>query len=154
MSSFTQYIKSHPTFGDPNTHYELRNYIIGGVNKYGTPLNPCDWPYGYVNGVNCNEVNPKFMYSGDPETDIGWINNLPNDVRGMTNTGPFNLKSGESIDIVAAYIIGRGSSATNSVTVVRNMVFEVQNIFNQNYPVVVGTEQTPNIVSDYKLNQN
>ncbi len=154
MTSFTPNMKSHPTHGDANTHYELRNYLLGGVNKAGMPIDPCTWAWGHINGVSCSEVNPKFMYSGDPETDIGWINNVSVDVRGLTNAGPFYLSNNESVDIIVAYVIGRGSSATNSVTVVRSMVSEIFDVFNQNYPVVVGVEQKPNIVSDFKLYQN
>ena len=51
------------------------------------------WWGGEVRGgVNCADVNPLFMYSGDPVTDIGWINTDVGDQRMTMSTGPFQLR--------------------------------------------------------------
>jgi hypothetical protein len=69
INAFTQYMGSHPTNGDPDTYYELRNYMLGGRGKNGGPLDPCTWQFGNGSTLsNCAELNPNFMYSGDPVT--------------------------------------------------------------------------------------
>lgn len=135
LTSFTQYMQSHPTHGDPNTETELRFYQIGGRGKQGDPIDPCSWTFGsVVGGVQCGDVDPKFMYSGDPVANRGWVNIEPIDQRQMSNSGPFALKSGESVDIVVAYVVGRGSDAKQSITVAKDISLIAQTIFDNNFP--------------------
>lgn len=134
LSSFVHYIQSHPTQGDPNTRFEARNYILG-FDKFGNEINPCEWTFGEVRGgVPCAEVDPKFMYSGDPVANVGWINVGPTDQRQMSNTGPFQLVAGQPVDIVAAYVVGRGTSALNSITVAKEYDLIAQLLFDVNFP--------------------
>ena len=79
-----------------------------GLNSNGDPVVPCTFAYGEVNGVDCNLVDPRFWFSGDPVTDIGWICTENRDMRQMTNTGPFVLAKDEENEIVLAYVVGRG----------------------------------------------
>jgi hypothetical protein len=135
LTSFTQYMQSHPTHGDPNTETELRFYQLGGKGKQGDPIDPCGWTFGsVVGGVDCNAVDPKFMYSGNPVANRGWINIEPIDQRQMSNSGPFVLNSGESVDIVVAYIVGRGADAKQSITVAKDISVIAQTIFDNNFP--------------------
>jgi hypothetical protein len=134
LSSFVHYIQSHPTQGDPNTRFEARYYMLG-YDKFGSEIDPCTWTFGEVKGgVLCAEVNPKFMYSGDPVTNTGWINVGPTDQRQMSNTGPFKLVAGEPVDIVAAYVVGRGSDALNSITIAKEYDLIAQLLFDVNFP--------------------
>lgn len=134
LSSFVHYMQSHPTHGDPNTRIEARNYMLG-LNRVGTPLDPCTWTFGEVRGgVDCSLVDPRFSYSGDPVTNTGWINNTATDQRQMSNTGPFQLKKGEPIDIVVAYVVGRGNNALQSITVAKEYSDIAQLIFDSNFP--------------------
>ncbi|NUM70019.1 MAG: hypothetical protein HUU43_04155 [Ignavibacteriaceae bacterium] len=134
LSSFVHYIQSHPTHGDPNTRQEARNYMLGR-NRVGVDLNPCNWEFGEVRGgVACADVNPKFSYSGNPVTNVGWINNGPNDQRQMSNTGPFKLEKNKPVDIVVAYVVGRGNNALNSITVAKQYSEIAQTIFDSNFP--------------------
>ncbi|MBA4310265.1 MAG: hypothetical protein C0425_08010, partial [Chlorobiaceae bacterium] len=135
LTSFTQYMQSHPSHGDPDNIFELRNYIKGGRGKLGDLVNVCTWTFG--NGAslpNCAAIDPKFMYSGDPETRTGWINTQPIDQRQMSNTGPFALEKGKPIDIVAVYIAGRGTNPLNSVTVAKEYSRTAQLVFDNNFP--------------------
>jgi hypothetical protein len=135
LSSFTQYMQSHPTHGDPATQYELRNYLIGGRGKDGLPVNPCTWAFGNGSTLpDCKTINPKFMYSGDPVKGAGWLNTTPQDQRQMSNTGPFRLEKGKPVDIVVAYLIGRGNTALNSVEVAKQNDVISQKIFDANFP--------------------
>lgn len=134
ISSFMQYIQSHPTQGDPNTRFEARNYMLG-TDKFGSIIDPCTWEFGTVlGGVPCSEVNPRFMYSGDPVTSVGWINNAPDDQRQMSNTGPFKLVAGQPVDIVAAYVVARGTNALNSITLTKDYDLTAQLVFDNNFP--------------------
>ena len=137
LSSFSQYFQSTPLeLSDPNTRQEARNYLLG-VDKFGNALDPCTWAFGNVlGGVNCAEIDNRYWYSGDPVTQTGWIQNLPNDQRQMSNTGPFKLIAGQPVDIVAAYVIGRGSDHLNSITVTRDYDVTAQLLFDSNFPTL------------------
>lgn len=142
LTSFTQYMQSHPTHGDPNTRFEARNYMLGGKGKAGDPVDPCTWAFGTVYApASCSTTNPKFMYSGNPvpaagaTTGTGWINTTPIDQRQMSNTGPFVLETGKPIDIVAAYIVGRDVAASvRSVQVAKDYDVVAQLVFDANFP--------------------
>ncbi|MCE1190051.1 MAG: hypothetical protein LWX56_13040 [Ignavibacteria bacterium] len=138
MTSFTEYMQSHPTHGDPNTRFEVRNYQIGGLGKLGDPVNPCTWTFGNGSTLsNCAQINPKFMYSGDPVAGTGWINNNPIDQRMMANTGTFTLWKNKPIDIVAAYVIGQDAATSlKSVNVAKKNDIIAQKIFDNNFPSV------------------
>ena len=134
LSSFMHYMQSHQQVGDPAYSYEARNYMLG-LDKNGVPLDPCLWTYGEVRGgVLCAEVNNKFWYSGDPVTNVGWINIFETDQRQMSNTGPFQLEKGKPVDIVVAYVVGRGTDALNSVTLAKTYDLTAQLIFDANFP--------------------
>jgi hypothetical protein len=134
LSSFVHYMQSHPTLGDPNTRQEARNYMLG-YDKFGNPLDPATWAFGtVVGGVNPALIDNRFFYSGDPVTPIGWINNLPTDQRQMSNTGPFQLVKDQPVDIVVAYVVGRGTNALNSINITKNYSKTAQLLFDSNFP--------------------
>lgn len=134
ISSFVHYMQSHPFHGDPATQFEARNYMMG-LNRVGQILDPCTWGFGQVRGgVDCSKVNPLFSYSGDPVSNVGWINIFPTDQRQMSNTGPFKLIKDKPVDIVVAYVVGRGTNAINSITVAKNYDITAQLVFDNNFP--------------------
>ena len=133
ISSFVHYQQSDPILGDPNTEFEARNYMMG-KNKVGETIDPCTFNLGEVRGgVDCNTVDPRFWYSGDPVTNVGWINIVPTDQRQMQNTGPFQLKVGQEVEIMVAYVVGQGSDALSSITRARDIDFGAQFIFDNNF---------------------
>jgi hypothetical protein len=54
----------------------------------------------------------------------------------MSNTGPFKLIKDQPVDIVAAYVIGRGSDHLNSITVTREYDVTAQLLFDSNFPTL------------------
>ena len=109
MTSFISYVRNDPVYGDPENSLEARNYLKG-FRRNGTVFDPCSWPGGEVlGGVDCNNVNPIYLYSGDPVLQYGWINIFVYDYRQLPSTGPFNLEVGKPVDIIVAHIVGRGN---------------------------------------------
>lgn len=134
VSSFVHYIQSDPLRGDPNDENEARHYMSGRL-KLGEMIDPCDDPVNgrIAGGVDCSTIDPLFWYSGDPVTDVGWLNANPTDQRQMTNVGPFRLVRDEELEIVVAYVVGQGSDRLNSITVARGIDDGAQFIFDGNF---------------------
>jgi len=135
LGSFVHYMQGHPTQGDPDNTQQMRSYAIGR-NQQGATVDPCNWLFGAVYGQPCTEINPVFMYSGDPVSLTGWINTNPDDQRQMSNTGPFKLEKNKPVDIVVAYVGGRSNSALNSLKEVKRIDRSAQFVYqnNFNYP--------------------
>jgi len=156
ITSFMQYMHSHPTMGDPNDKVEMRNYQLG-LTKIGGIINPCEWEYGEVFGFDCNGVDPNFMYSGNPVTNEGWINTTDIDQRMMLNTGPFTLKPNEPIEIIVTYVVGRGNTSLESVDVTKNIAKDAIGFYSTNFNYVpVGIKDKPQsqLPTEYSLLQN
>ena len=134
VSSFVHYIQSDQTRGDPNDEFEARHYMLGRL-KLGEEIDPCNDANGEVfGGVDCTTIDTRFWYSGDPVSNVGWINTGPTDQRQMTNVGPFQLvKDEEDLEIVVAYIVGQGTDRLNSITVARKIDDGAQFIFDSNF---------------------
>ncbi|MBK7630755.1 MAG: T9SS type A sorting domain-containing protein [Ignavibacteriales bacterium] len=133
IASFIEYINGDPSLNDPDNREAARNYMLGKTRQ-GDDIDPCSFPYGaVVGGVNCATVDPRFWYSGDPVTNVGWINTTQADSRQMTNTGPFTLFKNEEKEIVVAYVVGQGTDPKNSITVARKIDDGAQTIFNLNF---------------------
>ena len=132
-------------------------YNMLGKNDEGEYIDPCNWDFGQVFNMNCEDVNPLYMYSGDPVTQNGWLNTVTCDQRLMGTTGPFTLEKNKPVEIIVGYIVGRGDDALNSVTVTRNIVENAQGFYSTNFQYVpVGikqlTEET--LPSKFALEQN
>ncbi|MDZ7765275.1 MAG: hypothetical protein U5K00_12740 [Melioribacteraceae bacterium] len=118
---------------DPNNKQEARFYTQG-LTRTGAVPDPCNWEFGEVlGGVDCNSVNTRLWYSGDPVTQTGWINSVPNDQRMMQNTGPMELVKGEEKEMLVAYVVGQGSNALTSITEGRRIDDGAQFIFDNNF---------------------
>jgi hypothetical protein len=130
LSSFVNY----PNGVDPATRQQLRNYQLG-FTQTGSIIDPCTYGRGtVVGGINCANVDPLFMFSGNPVTNVGWICNSAEDQRQISNTGPFKLAKNDTVTIVAAYVVGQGTSGLNSITVAKLNDVTAQNIFDANFP--------------------
>ncbi len=157
LSSFTRYISSDPVAGDPNDEFEARNYMLG-MKRLGGIFDPCGIDYwgGVFGGINCNDINPLFWYSGDPETQVGWLNTRGSDYRIVVNTGPFDLYENDPVTIIVGYTIGQGSSPNNSVTVAKLQSQFVQEFYQSNFnnSLVSVENEIANIPSEFILHQN
>jgi len=137
ISSFVMYINGDPDLRDPSDINEARNYCEG-TNRVGVEPDPCTFAYGEVRGgVDCNTVDPRFWFSGDPVTDVGWICTENRDMRQMTNTGPFTLYKDQENEIVLAYVVGRGADWQDGITKARAIDDGAQNIFDLNFQAPV-----------------
>ena len=157
ITSFSEYVASDPVRGDPSYAFECRNYMLGKFRN-GDIFDPCVVePWGGVfGGVDCNLINPYYWYSGDPVTNIGWLNTQGTDQRMMVNTGPFNLEFGKPITIIVAYIIGRGTDRLNSITKAREIAEFTHQFYQSNFDdnLVSIEEEIVNIPSEFVLYQN
>lgn len=147
-----------PFIKEPNTAEEARNYMLG-QSVTGQPIDPCTWPYSNVlAGVSCSTLDNKLWYSGDPVTQVGWIHTVTGDNRQLVNMGPFKLEAGKPVEILAAYVVGRGEDALSSITVAKNISNAALNLYNANFDTnfVVEIEEqfNPSNNFDFHLSQN
>jgi len=155
-SSFIQLQNNYKNLTDPTSKFEARN-LITGKNKLGLAADPCNWPLGTVSGgINCNQINNMFLYSGDPVTLIGWLNRSSSDQKMLYNTGPFTLIKGKPVDIIVSYTAGTGTDPVNSISVARNICAAVRNYYNQNLPIsnIDGISEKTSVPLNYILFQN
>jgi hypothetical protein len=128
LSSFFNY----PNGADPADRFQGR-YYCQGLTKSGGLNDPCTG-FGIVVGEDCKTIDPFFMYSGDPVAHTGWLHNTPDDQRQLSNTGPFKLVKNDTVSIIVAYIIGKGTDYLNSITVAKTYDITAQKIFDANFP--------------------
>jgi len=143
----------------PGQKEKIRNFLRG-LSRDGATIDPCDsiWSGGIYGGVNCNEVNGRMAYSGDPVANYGWISNLPMTQRTLISTGPFKLEYDKPVDIIVAYVIGRGSDQFNSIDVARGYADVIQNSYEKNFPELYSYKEINDtsllIIGNYELFQN
>jgi len=153
MTSANDYFKA----ADPRTLLEAQYTLLGRNKTNGTLFDPCTWGTGEVlGGINCSDVNPLYLFSGDPITQMGWIDNVPRDERNIINTGPFRLEKNKPVDIITANIVGRGSDPLNSVTVTRGYAANIIKYYNNNFPnsILTGVRDSPQVINSFNLFQN
>jgi hypothetical protein len=150
ISSYV-YIPLHPIPSTPDVS-DLRNMMLG-LDWWGNPINPCTYfPGEVLGGVNCSQINPKYLFSGDPVTQSGWVQSFGTDIRTYTNTGPFRLEKNKPIDIIVAMIVKCGSSPLNSITLGREAANTAITFVKNNF--TFGTSEKPitktgEVISDF-----
>ena len=84
MTSFIYYNNDRTAQGNPFSGADVWNYMTGKW-KNGKPITN--------DGKNGTKAGPatKFMFSGDPESDEGWLDSNEDDRRFIMATGPFNM---------------------------------------------------------------
>jgi type IX secretion system substrate protein len=156
LNASVHFVKGTLTQGDPDDENQLRSYMLG-QNRSGELIDPCNWEFGEVFNEDCSTINPRFIYAGDPVAQSGWVCRYPSDQRQLGSTGPFDLVKGEPIEIIIAYIVGRGTDALNSITEARRITKDVIGFYNTNFSYVpVGINDKPEIQlpTEYSLSQN
>jgi len=132
-----------------------RNYAEG-YQYDGNLVDPCSFPYGeLLGGVNCEQVNPLMWFSGDPVTSIGWIFSRNGNIFDVTSTGKFDLIKNQPVDIIIAYIIGRGTDHLNSITRAREITRYVHEEYERNFSTLVSVEnKQEELPAQFNLSQN
>ncbi len=157
MTSFIHYMHSHPTVGRPETKKEMYNYLRGR-DRLGNYIDPCTWGYSIIaGGANCNEINPLFWYSGDPVSNYGWINDRQSDQLQVVSSGPFKLEVNKPVDIIVGHIVGRGTTALNSITKARDNAKTMINFTKSNFSDFTVTDIKDQITlqpEEFYLSQN
>ncbi len=128
-----------------------------GLIKLGELRDPCNDPWSSVfGGIPCETINPLYWFSGDPETEYGWLNTIATDQRLALHTGPFYLEENKPITIIVSYTIGDGLEPVNSVTVGKEVSEFVQQFYlsNFDYNILHVEEEKNLIVDEFKLYQN
>ncbi|UCF65628.1 MAG: T9SS type A sorting domain-containing protein [bacterium] len=128
MTSFMYYIQSDPVLGDPDLAIVARRYQEGGLDKEGLPIDPTSRGSG-----GTASTDPRYIFSGDPVSGEGWLDDTPDDKRFMSNCGPFQLAAGDTQDIVLAYVVGRSGSALSSVTKLKENDVLAQASYDNNF---------------------
>lgn len=81
------------------------------------------WPWGQpitYGGFGRDSLAPRthFMYTGDPETGVGWLSTSSRHEFG--SSGVFTMAPGDTQEVVIGILVSRGTSNTNSVTNLKN----------------------------------
>jgi hypothetical protein len=153
-----------PCESDPNTEPYPAYLMMKGVKKDSS---------NFMNPLMVPPVPTKFVYTGDPETNIGWTEykgcvqncggntgtiiplNQPGDRRFVMSSGAENytVYPNDTITIYASQLIARGSSNLNSVTLLKNYANLAWSVYNSGFSV--GIKQISEIVrTSYSLEQN
>ncbi len=158
LTSTSLYLKSWNVFGEPDNESELFNYLIGGRLGSGIPLDVSSFDAGNGSelGAAADTINPKFMFSGNPLNKTGWLCTQPWDYRMVLSTGPFTLRAGEPVEILVAYVVGRGSSPMNSLQKSKGLTDMIIQFYNSNFAVfpLSVNEKTKAFQNNFVLYQN
>ncbi len=135
-------------------------------NNYQGMQDPYDYSahFHYMTGYDRDGnpiINPitglpsKFLYSGDPESNLGWVEQGPDDQRFLISVGPLTMNPGDSQTIVVAQVIARGTSNLNSVTVLKQNAAEVRNSYANCFSEIpIGIKNYSQTPLKFTLSQN
>lgn len=159
ISSLSYGRANSPLTRQPRNKSHLRNYLLGGRYTEGDSIIVREHTFGNGDslGNEADIIPPEYMYSGDPVKGEGWLNIIEYDQRILISSGPFTLEKHKPVELIYAYIVGRGDSPLNSVTVAKNYTREIQKFYESNFtelPVGVKDEPKKVIPSEFKLYQN
>ncbi len=151
MGSFIYYNHGTNPYPEPSTVNMLYNYQKG-LTSSGLPY--IDTQTG---------LPTHFVYSGDPTTGSGSINDSPREIRTMVNSQPFIMLPGDTQTIVYAHLMARGNkSRIGSVSILKHDAELIRIFFKYggNYPippptpVLNATSLDEKIVLSWDGNQN
>jgi len=158
---------------DPNGEPLAAYYMLKGLKKDQTPwVIPPGGDPQYIT---------KFCYSGDPETGTGWNEGIPGSPSGSVEncggpgslTGTIhavnpsgdrrmimssgsdnnNISPDDTIRVLIAQLIARGTNNLNSVTMLKQLSDVAQNLCNNGFVIGVNNISTE-VLNSFKLYQN
>ncbi|MFQ5500252.1 MAG: hypothetical protein ACE5FH_11340, partial [Candidatus Zixiibacteriota bacterium] len=108
-------------------HPDTANMGMTSFNMYinGTDPQNFVWTYQYMNGLDAsNNGAPlangtKFAFPGDPVAGTGDLDFAPADRRWMQTTGPITFAPNDSVEIIAAVVVGQGSDRLTSISALK-----------------------------------
>lgn len=151
MTSFVFYNNDDSPQGNPHTGGDIWNYFRG-YWRDGSRIT-----FG-GRGTDPNNPPTSFMFSGDPETGVGWLDSDEADRRFLMTTGPFQMEKWEDIngnglpdfgepgvqEIVAVAMVARGNDNLNSVTKLKEVDELAQLAYDLNFRLAKAPAQ-PNV---------
>ena len=147
---------------DPYPTYSssvLRIAQLGGKMYYsGDSIYVSTFMFGNGNSLGADTVGipSHYLFSGNPVTNEGWID-LAAMGAIMTTSGPFTIKPNEPVEIIVAYVVGRGATSLESVDVTKKIANDAIGFYNTNFSYVpVGVNEKPQtqLPTKYSLSQN
>ncbi len=118
------------------------NMGMTSFNKYinGTDPDNFGQSYGFMQGLQKNgdpyvyegDTLP-WVFTGDPVLGVGDLDSDPADRRFMQTTGPITFRPGDSVEILAAIVIGRGGNNLQSITVMKNLDDFAQRVYENGF---------------------
>jgi photosystem II stability/assembly factor-like uncharacterized protein len=143
LSVFSTYTSGAPVYGDPRIYYETYR-ILQGLGRDGTP---------WINPIT-NQLT-KFVYSGDPVTNTGWVQQVSDEQRFLLSFGPVNIPPNDTQMIVIAQVIAKGTSNLNSITLLRQYAQIAKDNYNNCFAnVPIGIKNNNEVVNEFRLYQN
>ena len=129
----------------PEPTYNTETYrVITGHRRNGE---------SWINPVTNNVTT--FVHPGDPVTNTGWIQEYTAYKRTFHGTGPATVNPGDTVTVLYAQLIARGSDNINSITKLRETADFVQQIYDENFQSVVSIKNiSTEVPVNYELYQN
>jgi hypothetical protein len=135
MSSFCRLINGEDPQSFKETYLSMQGYRkLGGIMK------PAIDPYGHVT---------KYVFSGDPVTGAGWLDELPNDRRVFTTVGPMTFNPGDSQQVVIKLAAYAAPDLQTAMTELRHALDSAAVVVNPP-PDFVGCDSVRVTVDDYQ----
>lgn len=156
MTSFLSTYKSYIPRIDPMDKNQA-NLILRGHISLGSKINPCNDPLGVIlGGINCNQINPLFAYSGDPLWQTGCINVRGGDLRQYASTSPFKLIANTPVDILIAHGCFRDTGSTSSIRSGKIYSTHLQQFYLSNFTSIQTSVENENkiLIDRNQLYQN
>ena len=143
----------------------LAHYEGGGAIGNGDPRTAQEMYFFQqgLDGLGNVKIDPTtnqpttFSYPGDPVTGEGWNRTDGSDLRLMLSTGPFTFAPGDTQEIVGGIIIAQGTSALNSVTMLRSADLSAQLAYDSDFKtfeIVAVDHDESNLPVGWSLEEN
>ncbi len=117
LASFNKY----PNGGGPTDSTQTYNYMKG-LDGDGLPL------------VNPTTGSPTpFNVSGDPVSNVGWLDASPSDRRLMLSSGPFTMAPNDVQEVVVGIVVAQGQSRLASVALMKCFDAAVQAAYDADF---------------------
>ncbi len=133
MSSFCRFINGEDPHGYEETYLSMQGY-----RKLNGIMQPAVDPYGHVT---------KYVFSGDPITGAGWLDELPADRRVFATVGPLTFNPGDSQQVVIKLAAYAAPDLQMALTELRNALDSAAVVVNP--PHMVGCDSVRVMVDDY-----